>query len=109
MYHDLAEEWERETGLPYVSAIWGTACGGAFDESIAGDFLHSRDHGLGQIDALAREWAGRISLGEEAIRSYLTENIHYVLDEECVEGMRCFFRLGAEYGVMPEYRVPEIG
>jgi len=55
------------------------------------------------IDALAAEWSLRMALSEQTIRSYLTTNIHYVLDEECVEGMRGFFRMAAETGVLPEY------
>lgn len=73
------------------------------DESVAEDFIHSRDHGLKNIDALVEEWERKIPLGEETIRTYLTENIHYVLDEECVEGMRGFFRMAAEAGVLPKY------
>ena len=36
------------------------------------------------------------------IRSYLTEHIHYVLDEACLEGMDLFFRYAAETGVLPQ-------
>ena len=109
VYHDLAEEWRAVTGLPFVSAVWGaspgaTALGEAWEGRIARDFVESRDHGLKNIDALAAEWARRIPLTEESIRSYFTRNIHYVLDEECVEGMRGFFRMAAEAGVLPEYR-----
>ena len=39
---------------------------------------------------------GKMPLSEETIRTYLTTNIHYVLDEECVEGMSGFFRMAAE-------------
>ena len=35
----------------------------------------------------------------------LTTNIHYVLDEECVKGMRGFFRMAAELGILPPYTV----
>jgi chorismate dehydratase len=42
---------------------------------------------------------------EETIRIYLTANIHYVLDEECVDGMRGFFRMAAEYGILPQYEL----
>jgi chorismate dehydratase len=105
VYHDLAEEWRRLTDLPFVSAVWcaGIACSGVLDESITRDFVDSRDHGLANIDALAAEWARKIPLSEESIRSYFTRNIHYVLDEECVEGMRGFFRMAAEAGVLPEF------
>jgi chorismate dehydratase len=120
VYHDLAEEWRKLTGLPFVSAIWGmrasithdelrrlgpraTASGGLLDEGVAEDLIRSRDHGIQHIDDLAAEWARKIPLTEQTICSYLTENIHYVLDEECVEGMRGFFRMAAEAGVLPAY------
>ena len=55
------------------------------------------------IGALVAEWSERLPLPEDTIRTYLTANIHYVLDEECVEGMRCFFRKAAEIGILPAY------
>jgi chorismate dehydratase len=112
VYHDLAEEWRAITGLPFVSAVW--ACGpGAngqggliiegVSERVARDFIESRDHGLKNMDALVAEWSRRLPLSEQTIHAYLTSNIHYVLDEECLEGMRCFFRMAAEIGVLPAY------
>lgn len=104
VYHDLAEEWLNLTGLPFVSAVWGTtASNGLLDERLPADFIASRDHGLEHIDALVEHWSSRLPLSEKTIRSYLTTNIHYVLDEECVEGMRGFFRMAAETGVLPKY------
>ena len=103
VYHDLAEEWLKLTGLPFVSAVWGIACSGTLDESITQDLIASRDHGLANIDALVREWSLKLPLSARTIQRYLTENIHYILDEECVEGMRGFFRMAAECGVLPEY------
>jgi chorismate dehydratase len=103
VYHDLAHEWRSLTGLAFVSAIWGAAHGSVLDESIAEDFIRSRDHGLENIDALVAEWSKRFPIPENTIRAYLTDNIHYVLDEECLEGMRGFFRMAAETGVLPEY------
>lgn len=103
VYHDLAEEWGILTGLPFVSAVWGIACSELLDESIAADFIRSRDHGLQNLDALAAEWSMRIPIQEETIRSYLSANIHYILDEECIEGVRRFFRTAAELRILPEY------
>jgi chorismate dehydratase len=103
VYHDLAEEWRAVTGLPFVSAVWGIACSRVLDESVAADFIRSRDRGLQNIDALVAEWSDRLPLPEDTIRTYLTQNIHYVLDEECVKGMRCFFRKAAEIGILPAY------
>jgi chorismate dehydratase len=108
VYHDLAEEWHALTGLPFVSAVWGAAHGnpawsGSLEQRTAEDLIRSRDHGLQNIEALAAEWSQRMALTEQTVRSYLTANIHYVLDDECLEGMREFFRMAAEAGVLPKY------
>jgi chorismate dehydratase len=105
VYQDLAQEWRSLTGLPFVSAVWAAAPGSAIDESITNDFIRSRDHGLGSIDALVAEWAQRFPIPESTIRTYLTENIHYVLDDDCIEGMKGFFRMAAETGVLPAYTI----
>ena len=126
VYHDLAEEWFTLTGLPFVSAVWAAAphnsagapvpgsprtglspWGGDLDsetwDSTGADLIHSRDQGLKNMDTLVAEWTRQLPLTEQTIRAYLTTNIHYVLDEECLEAMRVFFRLAAECGVLPEY------
>jgi chorismate dehydratase len=107
MYLDLAEEWNNLTGVPFVSAIWAIASSGPLDESIASDFNQSRIHGLDNIEALVAEWSKKLPIPEQTIRSYLTTNIHYVLDDECIEGMKVFFRAAAQLSVLPEY-IPEI-
>jgi chorismate dehydratase len=103
VYLDLAQQWHALTGLPFVSAVWCIACSSLLDERIATDLIESRDHGLANIDALVSEWSKKLPVSEQTIRSYLTTNIHYVLDEECTEGMRVFFRTAAELGILPEY------
>ena len=103
VYHDLAHEWRSLTGLPFISAVWSAARGVSLDEGVTEDFMRSRDHGLENIGALAVEWAKRIPIPEATIQSYLTDNIHYVLDEECLEGITAFFRMAAETNVLPEY------
>jgi chorismate dehydratase len=106
VYLDLAHEWRKLTGLAFVSAVWCMAPSGQpLDESVSGDFIRSRDHGLANIDVLVAEWSARIPVPENTIRKYLSTNIHYVLDEECIEGMQGFFSMAAECGVLPEYTV----
>ncbi len=103
VYHDLAAEWHTITGLPFVSAVWAAAPGCQLDGRVAEDFIQSRDHGLRNIDALVDEWSQKLPLPAETIQAYLTTNIHYTLDEECLDGIRDFFRRAAEAGVLPEY------
>jgi chorismate dehydratase len=106
VYHDLAEEWHTVMDVPFVSAVWAAAPGSPFDERVETDFIRSRDHGLANIDTLVAEWSHRMALSEETIRSYLTSNIHYVLDEECLEGMREFFQMAFQYAALPKYELP---
>lgn len=102
VYHDIAHEWRTLTGLPFVSAVWAARAQVPV-ESIAPDFLASRDHGMSNIETLAAEWSSRLPLPERTIRTYLAENIHYVLDEECRHGMREFYRRAAEAAILPPY------
>src|SRR5262244_1454126 len=102
---DLAEEWIRFTGKPFVFAFWAIRQDALPDMSsdLAAIFQKSRDHGLQpeSIDLIARDWAHRLRLSEAEIRCYLTENIHYRLDAGCIEGLQLFFRYAAECGALP--------
>lgn len=108
-YHtlDLAEEWIRYTGKPFVFAFWAVR-GEALREAdpsldLAAVFHESRDHGLESesIEQIAREWAPRLGLNTADVRSYLTENIHYQLDRGCLEGLQLFYRYAKEIGALP--------
>lgn len=103
IYHDVAQEWRASTGLPFISAVWAARGSVDLTATLVDDFVGSRDHGLKHIEDLAAEWAAKIPLAESTIRTYLRENIHYVLDDECIEGMRAFYRFAAEAGVLPHY------
>jgi chorismate dehydratase len=106
IYHDLSWEWKSLTGLPFVSAVWAAAPSSLLDESVSNDFIQSRNHGLENLDTLVTEWSDRLPISEQTVRSYLTANIHYILDEECFEGMREFFRIAAELAILPKYTLP---
>ncbi|MHB1936058.1 MAG: menaquinone biosynthetic enzyme MqnA/MqnD family protein [Acidobacteriaceae bacterium] len=106
-YLDLAHLWKQHTGVPWVSAVWAVRpeaieATRLTTRQIAEDFLRSRDHGMAHIDDMVREWSPRIAVPAATIRAYLSTNIHYVLDEECLAGMELFFRYAAESGVLPQ-------
>jgi len=113
-YHtlDLAEEWIRYTGKPFVFAFWAVrreAIAQADPEMDLGRvFRESRDHGLTpeSLQQIAKEWAPRIGITEGEVHSYLTQNIHYQLDAGCLEGLHLFYRYGAEVGALSA--VPEL-
>jgi len=104
---DLAEEWIRFTGKPFVFAFWAVRQAALTDAprdlDLATVFQESRDHGLQpeSLDRIAREWSPRLGLDECRIKRYLTENIHYSLDPACLDGMRLFYQFACECGALP--------
>ena len=108
-YHtiDLAEEWTRHTGKPFVFAFWVVRSEALREAAPSLDlpavFQKSRDHGLeaANLNQIAREWAPRLDVAESDVKSYLTQNIHYQLDPGCLEGLRLFYQYAAEIGALP--------
>jgi chorismate dehydratase len=112
-YHtlDLGEEWVARTGKSFVFAFWAIrkqALAGRDPAAIAEVFRKSRDQGLApkNLEIIAQEWAPRLGLTVEAVRAYLTENIHYYLDPPSLDGLALYYQLGAEVGALP--RAPEL-
>jgi chorismate dehydratase len=115
---DLAEEWIRRTGKPFVFAFWAVRQDAMHGDShhrlsasrsdartsnLATIFQQSRDHGLefASLASIAREWAPRLGISEADVHSYLTENIYYRLDTPCLEGLQLFYRYAAEVEALP--------
>jgi chorismate dehydratase len=113
-YHlyDLGREWRKFTGNPFVFAFWAVR----FDAlqrkprglNLARTFQRSRDHGLQpeNVSVIAREWAPKLGLTEAEITTYLTENIHYLLDRENHAGLQLFLHHAQEVGAISA--VPEL-
>jgi chorismate dehydratase len=101
--YDLAEEWRRWTGRPFVFAFWAVrkAVLRSGGPDIAGTLQRSRDNGLRHIPEIAATWAPRLELSSQLISEYLTANVDYFLDQENLEGLRLFFRYAAECNVLP--------
>jgi chorismate dehydratase len=120
---DLAEEWRRHTGKPFVFAFWAVredalAEVGPVRETpadavlrLAEVFQRSRDHGLApaSIQSVAAEWAPRLGMSLSDVISYLTVNIHYSLDKSCQEGLRLFYDYGKRCGALPPVKFSERG
>ena len=107
---DLAEEWIRFTNKPFVFAFWAARRQALRSTSLdlASIFQQSRDHGLEQnnLSEIARTWAPKIQLNEVDVRRYLSSNIFYYLDDDCLEGLRLFYELAADCNVLPD--APEL-
>jgi chorismate dehydratase len=106
--YDLAEEWTRQTGKPFVFAFWAVrkAALEGIKADLPGIFQTSRDHGLlpENVEKLAREWAPRVGISEDSVKSYLTKNIDYSLGPAQLEGMKLFFDYAVETGVIQAHK-----
>jgi chorismate dehydratase len=110
LWLDVATVWRELTGLPWVAAVWAlrpeALTAGHSATLLVDDLIASRDAGLANVDALVSQWTPRIAIPPETIRTYLTRNIHYVLDEDCVRSIKLFRELAAKIGALPE--LPEL-
>ena len=106
LWLDLARLWRELTGLPWVAAVWAIRPESLLRNPtlavrVAPDLTASRDAGLAHIDQLVAEWTPRIALSPDTIRTYLTRNIHYTLDPDCLRAIELFRTLAATIGALP--------
>lgn len=106
--YDLAEEWRKHTDLPFVFAFWAiransTAWRHDLEEDRI-DFNAAKLEGLAHAEQLADIYGKRLGLANSELFSYLTENISYDLDEECLRGLRLYYELAYRCALIAEPR-----
>jgi chorismate dehydratase len=127
--YDLAEEWRKHTGLPFVFAFWAVRSDstawaenqGARDKSepakaesliaesyrpstLRVDFLGARREGIEHTNELADIYSAQLGLPRDELISYLTKNISYDLDEESLGGLKLYYEMAQECGLIQEVR-----
>ncbi len=112
LWLDLAQLWRQLTGLPWVAAVWAirpealapstmSQAQAITPNQLIHDLNISRDAGLAHIDQLVSEWTPRLTLPASTIRTYLTHNIHYHLDPDCLRAIQLFRNLAAGINALP--------
>jgi chorismate dehydratase len=99
--YDLATLWHEFTGFGFVFAMWMVRKDSA-ERIRSVDFAKARDEGLANLDQIAETYAERIGLLEDEIRSYLTENIVFSVDEEMQRGLTLYFELAAKHQLISQ-------
>lgn len=98
--YDLATEWWKWTGLPFVFALWTVRR--SLPDNVKKDFAdlleRSFQVGMSQIDDFAAQFAGELGQ-REVLASYL-RNFHYRLGAEEMKGLNEFRRLSQENGFL---------
>ena len=96
---DLASLWRTFTDTGFVFAMWMVRAGAV---AAAGklDFAGARDEGLEQIEKIIDQYENEVPLSREEIRSYLTDNITFQMDESLAIGLQLYFELAHKHGLI---------
>lgn len=100
---DLATLWHEFTGYGFVFAMW-MARKDTGEKVCSVDFAAARDEGLANLNDIERTYVEQIGLSEDEIRSYLTENIVFEVDEEMKRGLKRYFDLAAKHRLIESDR-----
>jgi chorismate dehydratase len=109
--YDVAAEWKKFTGLPFVFAVWAGRSGRVLGDLLE-DFADSCAYGLDHVDEIATAYGPVSGITPEQVKIYLTRNIDYTLDEENLRALSLFYRLARELGITEtekELRFAEAG
>lgn len=86
--YDLAEEWKKFTGLPFVFAAWLST------EKLPADFIEEFNavlkEGIDHIDEAVNDQAHQLPLSPVDTIHYLKNRIDYLLDEKKRKGLNLF-------------------
>ena len=102
---DLGEEWIGMTGLPFVYAFWAGRPGVVQPADVAA-LQEARDQGLIATATIGRELFPDSPAKAARADLYLRENVKYALGEPEVAGLRRFYDLAADAGVLTSPEVP---
>ena len=102
-YLDLAEEWKRCTGLPFVFALWLLRSDVPDGRAAAGEFRALGADGLQHLEEIIT--TERIHSAEFA-RKYLTEYIRFGFGEREKEAVQRFRELLHKHGFIAEAASP---
>ena len=99
---DLGEEWTAMTGLPFVWAYW-VGRKGVVDPAHLEALRAARERGMNCLDEIAERFAPSGDDGEslDVARTYLQENVGYVLDDQARAGLKKFFGAAADLQIVP--------
>lgn len=90
---DLAELWNRQTGLGFVFAVWACRVDNPMLDSLAEIAATAAAAGLGRLADLARCWAERLSIPLDRMQSYFSANLRYVREPEDQAGLDRFLAI----------------
>ena len=91
------------TGLPFVFAFWAVR-EGFKDGTIVDSLKRSRDFGVANIPTIAEKYSQSRQIKKEFVQEYLEKNVHYYMDQTCVDALQLFYEKAAHAGALKSVR-----
>jgi chorismate dehydratase len=88
---DLAMEWQKFSGLPFVFACW--TANKILEVEFIDEFNKALRLGVENIPAVVEKFGDTGTINGIVLTNYLTENIDYILDEDKKKGLNMFLDL----------------
>lgn len=88
---DLAYEWKKFSGLPFVFACW--TANKKLDKEFIAEFNRALKLGVNNIDDVVDKFGKMGNITGKILKTYLAENIDYVFNDEKKAGLKLFLEL----------------
>ncbi|MFO7754933.1 MAG: menaquinone biosynthesis protein [Bacteroidales bacterium] len=86
---DLAVEWNKYTGMPFVFACW--VSNKSFSSQFVSKFNKALAYGVNNIDKVVDYYGSQGSMPPDVLDDYLRNNIDYIFDDKKKKAMNTFF------------------
>jgi chorismate dehydratase len=91
---DLAEEWYKFTGLPFAFACW--TANRTLDKAFLDEFNDVLGMGVRNIPAVVEKYGNSGIIRGEDLKSYLTQNINFDLNDDKRKAIKLFLKYISE-------------
>jgi chorismate dehydratase len=98
--YDLAEEWKKYSGLPFVFAVW--TANTHIEKRFIDDFNAALSFGINNLAQVSKEYYSNFPESKINLHEYFTKYISYEFDIKKKQSMRLFFSELSAIGLLPE-------
>ncbi len=98
--YDLAEEWEKYSGLPFVFAVW--TANKPVEKDFIDDFNTALSFGINNLTQVSKEYYSNFPESKINLHEYFTKYISYEFDTKKKQAMKLFFSELSAVGLLSE-------
>lgn len=98
---DLGQRWTEWTGLPFVFALWVSRPECQQLSMLEQILTAARDRGVSRLTEIAARESTRLGLSAQTAEEYLRRNLHFTLGAAEYRGLKLFYQLASQQGLVP--------